>query len=63
MFIIFQNLSSYLRDINRELRKLLMSDKDDGVRLLAELCLTDLKEQFKNCLLDIESIHCRRINI
>uniref|UniRef100_A0A0M3IXV4 DUF3475 domain-containing protein n=1 Tax=Ascaris lumbricoides TaxID=6252 RepID=A0A0M3IXV4_ASCLU len=60
---ILQGLSSHLHDLNRHLRHLLIMDRDDGVRLLAELCLLDIKEQMDNAIRDLENSMVKRVRL
>uniref|UniRef100_A0A9J2PYW9 RNA polymerase II assembly factor Rtp1 C-terminal domain-containing protein n=1 Tax=Ascaris lumbricoides TaxID=6252 RepID=A0A9J2PYW9_ASCLU len=59
----FKGLSSHLHDLNRHLRHLLIMDRDDGVRLLAELCLLDIKEQMDNAIRDLENSMVKRVRL
>lgn len=38
-------------------------DRDDGVRLLAELCLLDIKEQMDNAIRDLENSMVKRVRL
>ncbi|MFH4977854.1 hypothetical protein AB6A40_004563, partial [Gnathostoma spinigerum] len=60
---ILEELSSELRDIHRLLKQLLRSDRDETVRLYAELCLIDIKEQMDKSVLDASDSLQRKVNI
>ncbi|VDK48309.1 unnamed protein product [Anisakis simplex] len=60
---VLEGLQSHLRDLHRHLRHLLVMDSDDGVRLLAELCLLDIKEQMDNAVNDLQNSMVKRIRI
>ncbi|VDM44178.1 unnamed protein product [Toxocara canis] len=60
---VVEGLSFHLRDLNRHLRHLLVMDRDDGVRLLAELCLLDIKEQMDSAVRDLENSMFKRIRL
>uniref|UniRef100_A0A0N5AJ63 RTP1_C1 domain-containing protein n=1 Tax=Syphacia muris TaxID=451379 RepID=A0A0N5AJ63_9BILA len=60
---ILTGMSSQLARVHRHLRQLLLADQDEGIRLLAELCLIDIKEQLNKSFTDMTEAGIRRIKI